>query len=71
MISDTSRLVYPFYGFLADSVSHLFVTCEIVSSVRYRVFRWLGRQVATHQDLMVFFRIFFHYETWLSLEAVT
>lgn len=63
VMSNTSRLVCSFFGYPFESVFHLFITCEIVSSVWYRVFRWLGRHVV----FRCFFRLFFLQETWLSI----
>lgn len=42
VLSDPSRISCPFYGFLVEIVSHLFITCEIILLVWYRVFIWLA-----------------------------
>lgn len=38
-----------------ESSSHLFVTCEAVGSIWYRIFRWLGQVMVLPKDLGTFF----------------
>lgn len=71
MFSDSSRISCPFYGFLVESASHLFVTCEIAYYVWYGVFRSLGWQVVIHHDLIgLFQKNFILYEAGTNLGVI-
>jgi len=39
----------------AENVSHLFVTCRVVSRVWYDIFRWLGWELVLPRDLLGLF----------------
>lgn len=42
-----------------QSSSHLFVTCEVVAHVWYKIFSWLGWWVVLHRYLSTLFQMFF------------
>lgn len=45
---------HPFCGFHVETTSHPIVTCEIVSRVWDKLFKWLGCHVVIHQNLRYF-----------------
>lgn len=44
--------------FLVETVSHIFVTCELALYMWDLIFKWLGWHVIIPNDLMVFFEFF-------------
>ncbi|KAI5399539.1 hypothetical protein KIW84_064759 [Lathyrus oleraceus] len=44
--------------FQTESTSQIFVTCEMTSSVWYRIFRWLGRYTVFHEHILTLFQMF-------------
>lgn len=48
-------------GDLIDSVSHLFIISDLVRSVWYMIFNWLGCQIVLHRDSRILFESFLFY----------
>jgi len=55
VLSDQDDSLCVFCGLEAETVSHIFVTCEVVSRVCYKIFRRLGWELVLPSDLLGLF----------------
>lgn len=50
MIADPSLTLCLFCGASVKTMSHLFFTCDMITTVWYRIFRWLGWLIVIPRD---------------------
>lgn len=49
----------PFCSRVLESHVHHFMTCDVVVSARYRIFRWLGWFIVLPRDTLTIYRMFY------------